>query len=71
MRRTVHVPGYQWIAEQYDCGVHIYPIDDLVMHEMDDAGELACACLPVVEPVIDDDKVYGFLIVHNAWDGRV
>ena len=46
--------------------VHVEPIGDLIEHE--DSAE--CPCLPTVEPVKRDDGSVGWLVVHNAWDGR-
>lgn len=45
--------------------VHCYPVDDIIPHEW-----INCACLPVTEALKRDDGSYGWLIVHNAWDGR-
>lgn len=45
--------------------VHVEPVNDLLAHEDED-----CPCLPVTEPVKDDDGSMGWLVIHNAWDGR-
>lgn len=46
--------------------IHIMPIDDLLEHEYED-----CSCLPVTKPVEEDDEgSIGWMVVHNAWDGR-
>lgn len=46
---------------------HVFPVNDLLEHDTDSED---CACLPVTEPVERDDGSMGWLIVHNAWDGR-
>lgn len=46
--------------------VHVSPINDLLDH--DTVGD--CACLPVCKPVERDDGSIGYVVVHNAWDGR-
>ena len=46
--------------------VHVEPVADLLAHEDGDD----CACLPYVEPVPRDDGSMGWLVTHNAWDGR-
>lgn len=49
--------------------LHVHPVDDLVGH--DTATEDAdCACGPTIRPVERDDGSMGWLIVHNALDGR-
>jgi hypothetical protein len=45
--------------------IHCEPVNDLLAHEDDD-----CPCLPVVKPVPRQDGSMGWLVVHNAWDGR-
>lgn len=47
--------------------VHVLPISDLVDHE--DEGT-DCVCGPAVECVQNEDGPDGWLIVHNALDGR-
>jgi hypothetical protein len=47
--------------------VHVLPIDDLIEHE--DEGD-QCPCGPRIEPVKADDGSVGWLISHNALDGR-
>lgn len=51
-----------------DGDVHILPVDDLLEHDEEGSD---CACLPHVEAVPRDDGSMGWLIVHNAWDGRL
>lgn len=46
--------------------VHVLPSDDLVAH--DDRAD--CGCQPITEAVQRSDGSYGWLIIHNAWDGR-
>jgi hypothetical protein len=48
--------------------VHVFPINDLVEHQVDDGG--GCTCGPRVEPVERDDGSYGWLVVHHSLDGR-
>lgn len=50
-----------WFRGQIGSEVHIIPPADLIDHDPNDA----CACQPHIVP--EDD---GFLVVHNAWDGR-
>lgn len=57
-----------WTEEVVADTFHVYPVDDLLTHDTD--GQ-ECACLPEVEPVERDDGSYGWLVVHNAWDGRI
>lgn len=40
---------------------HVIPLGDSLAHE----AIVECACLPYANP--DDD---GWVMVHNAWDGR-
>lgn len=47
--------------------VHVLPVNDLIEHE--DVGD-GCACLPHTTPVEREDGSYGWVITHNAWDGR-
>lgn len=47
--------------------VHTYPVNDLLDHDTDTDG---CPCLPTTEPVVRDDGSMGWLVTHNAWDGR-
>lgn len=46
---------------------HVYPVDDLVDHDTDTED---CICGPTTKPVERDDGSYGWLIVHEALDGR-
>jgi hypothetical protein len=46
--------------------VHTLPVGDLIAH----MSAEDCPCLPTVEPVPAEDGSMGWLIVHNAWDGR-
>lgn len=45
---------------------HVVPVDDLLEHEIEED----CACLPETKPVERDDGSLGWVVVHNAWDGR-
>jgi hypothetical protein len=47
---------------------HVYPIDDLVEHDMTSDGE--CVCGPETVPVERDDGSIGYVIVHHSLDGR-
>ena len=47
--------------------IHVVPVDDLIEHITD--GE-DCPCGPVTEPVEREDGSMGWLVVHNALDGR-
>lgn len=47
--------------------IHVYPIDDLIEHEIEGDD---CPCLPQVEAVEREDGSYGWIVLHSAWDGR-
>lgn len=48
---------------------HVYPIGDLVEHDIDSDGD--CVCGPRIEPVpIDDMGGLGWMFVHASLDGR-
>lgn len=42
---------------------HVYPVDDLVEHDLDSQD---CACNPRIEVQPNGNIV----VIHNAWDGR-
>ncbi len=46
--------------------IHVVPINDLIEHYTDDD----CACGPATEPVPRDDGSTGWLVTHEALDGR-
>lgn len=46
--------------------IHVLPVGDLVAHEDTDD----CVCGPTAEAVKRDDGSVGWLIVHDALDGR-
>lgn len=50
--------------------MHIVPEDDLGPHH----PRTTCPCKPKREHVMgggdESNKVVGFMIIHNAWDGR-
>lgn len=48
--------------------VHVYPVGDLVEHELDGDG---CVCGPADVPVERDDGSMAWMVVHHALDGRV
>lgn len=48
--------------------IHVYPIGDLVEHDVEN-GE-ACACGPTPKPVKRDDGSIGWVITHHSLDGR-
>ena len=50
-----------------DDTIHVLPENDLIEHDTD--GE-DCPCGPVTEPVEREDGSMGWLVVHNALDGR-
>lgn len=58
-----------WSVTTYASGVHAYPNDDIIAHEMNDEG-VDCACIPHVEPVPRSDGTIGWLYMHHAWDNR-
>ncbi len=45
--------------------VHVIPLDDFIEHELED-----CVCGPEVEPRPRDDGSIGWVVSHNALDGR-
>ena len=47
--------------------LHVVPVDDLIEHIT--TGE-DCPCGPETEAVERDDGSMGWLVVHNALDGR-
>lgn len=47
---------------------HVVPTGDLVVHRVEADAE--CVCGPRTEPVVDDGRVVGFVIVHHSLDGR-
>lgn len=50
--------------------VHVYPVDDIVDHEL--AGT-ECVCGPVceyVDPETDETYANGPVVVHHSLDGR-
>ncbi len=56
-----------WRSEFVDEIAQVYPIDDIIPHElMDDAN---CPCLPQIKS-FDTPHGWDYLIAHNAWDNR-
>lgn len=49
--------------------LHVFPLDDVVDHDTS-TEEPDCVCGPQTRPVVRDDGSMGWLIVHNALDGR-
>lgn len=54
--------------------IHVVPVGDLVEHDTSAESGDECICNPTIEAVlatdVDGDSENGWLIVHNAWDGR-
>ena len=50
-----------------DGPIHVIPENDLIEHI---TGGEDCPCGPVTEPIPRDDGSMGWVIVHNALDGR-
>lgn len=46
---------------------HVYPLDDVVGHEVD-GGD--CACGPRLDPVKREDGSMGWMHIHHSIDGR-
>lgn len=46
--------------------VHVYPLDDVVAHELADG----CACGPTPELVPNPDGPDGWMWTHHSLDGR-
>ncbi|WP_206155812.1 hypothetical protein [Cellulomonas taurus] len=55
-----------WAATAAGGEVHVLPVNDTVAHEHTDA----CVCGPTTEPVPRPDGSFGWLITHDALDGR-
>ena len=55
-----------WGVYETPGGVHVVPEADTVPHDLDDD----CVCGPATEPVPGDDGSMGWLITHDALDGR-
>lgn len=47
--------------------VHVYPLDDLIEHEIVGSD---CVCGPKERPVEADDGSIGWIVVHSSLDGR-
>lgn len=47
--------------------MHVFPLDDVVAHELDGDG---CACGPDLEPVFEEDGSVSWLVSHHSLDGR-
>lgn len=47
--------------------VHVYPVGDTYEHDTDGDD---CWCKPETTPVERDDGSLGYVITHNAHDGR-
>ena len=47
--------------------IHVYPVNDLILHNTDSDE---CLCGPTVEAVKADDGSYGWTVVHHSMDGR-
>ena len=50
-----------------DGDVHVYPVGDLIDHDID-GGD--CPCGPRIEAVKRDDGSYGWVLVHHSLDNR-
>jgi hypothetical protein len=46
---------------------HVYPVDDLIVHEVD--GE-DCPRGPETAPVEREDGSIGYVVTHHSLDGR-
>jgi hypothetical protein len=46
--------------------VHVYPVNDLIEHELDGDG---CVCGPVLE-YVEGEEGDGWLVSHASLDGR-
>lgn len=55
-----------WHMQETEDGARVMPVGDLVGHE---EGE-DCVCGPRLEPVVRDDGSVGWLVSHEALDGR-
>lgn len=50
-----------------DGDVHVYPVNDLIDHDID-GGD--CLCGPRIEAVKRDDGSCGWILTHHSLDGR-
>lgn len=58
-----------WKSEYVDeRAVHVYPLDDLIHHEL----TYLCSCYPTVEVVEEEPlvRMTNLLVIHSALDGR-
>ncbi len=55
-----------WVNIQVGNEVHTIPVNDKHKHDENDD----CGCFPRTEPVPREDGSVGWLIIHNALDGR-
>lgn len=56
-----------WLVEEGERHVFVLPLDDLVSHEADSDE---CVCGPTSEPVERADGSIGWMLTHQALDGR-
>ncbi len=62
------VTGRWWAARRPSGDVVVYPVGDLIGHDVDDGA--SCVCGPRVEPVQRCDGVVVQMFVHASLDGR-
>lgn len=60
-----------WCTEQVsDLEIHVYPIDDLVSHDVAEGDENTCVCGTSVECLPQPDEPDVWMFTHHALDGR-
>lgn len=57
--------GWENREPEFNDEQHVLPIEDERSHLPED-----CSCNPRTEVVPRDDGSYGWLVVHNSFDGR-
>lgn len=55
-----------WIVDDTRNGIHVYPPDDVVSHELTDD----CVCGVRNDPILRDDGSINWVVIHFALDGR-
>ena len=69
VNRLVRRPrGWVWLADDDQRHVHVVPINDLLVHEMDFDGD--CPCGPSSQLVTRADGSDAWLFTHDSLDGR-
>lgn len=62
-----HSPQSCYTGYMSDTDIHVYPTNDLIIHDTDTED---CICGPEIVAIEHDDGSIGWLIVHHSLDGR-